>query len=548
VRARVIETFLHRLSVENEGLSTAITVTFRARSSEKAARIANAVAETYVQSQLDTKFAATRDATDWLEGRVRDLSHQVQAADAAVERYKAEHNLSEGSQGVPLIEQQIGALDTQLVQAKADLAQKQATFARVDTLMKAGHGADISQAVASPLIIQLRSQEADLIRSEAELATKYGPKHPKLIAVQSQRHDLDEKISTEVSRVAGSLANDVSVARSQVETLESTLAASERQAQEQNLLRVQLKSLEVNAASTHSIYEAFVQRLRAIQDQSAIESSDARVISHAAAPNAPSSPQRPLIFAASIPAGLILGLLAALLAERFVPAAGATSANRHSAPLLAEIAGLGHPRAADLVVDWPTAPYARAVAELAHNIAESAVRGGPRAIVVTSPQAGEGATTFALSLARAAANLGRRVVVLDTNLAAPAAAPLAGHRSVPQGLSEVLAGRAPLSRSLVKDQKSRVLLLAPSEARADAQRVLGSAQLAQLIAHLRRSCDLLFVVAPPVLTSNSASVVARQADAVMLVTRLDPNPRPEVSLAVASLAPARRPVGMVLAT
>lgn len=548
LRARVIENFLHRLSVENEGLSTAITVTFKARSAERAAQIANAVAETYVQSQLETKFAATREATDWLEARVRDLSRQVQAADAAVERYKAEHNLSEGSQGVPLIEQQISALDTQLVQAKADLAQKQATFARVDTLMKAGHGADISQAVASPLIIQLRSQEADLIRSQAELATKYGPKHPKLIAVQSQRRDLDQKISTEVSRVAGSLANDVSVSRAQVATLESTLAASERQAQDQNLLRVQLKSLEVNAASTHSIYEAFVQRLRAIQDQSAIESSDARVISHAAAPNAPSSPQRPLIFAASLPASLLLGILAALLAEQFAPAGQAASANFRTAPVLAEIAGLGHPRAADLVVDWPTAPYARTVAQLAYNIAESAVRGGPRAIVVTSPRAGEGATTFVVSLARAAAKMGRRVVVLDTNLSAPAAAPLAGCRSVPHGLTEVLTGRAPLSRSLIRDPKSGALLLAPSRPRADPQRVLGSAQLAQLIVHLRRSCDLLFIVAPPVLASHGTPALARQADAVMLVARVDPNPRPDVALALASLAHARRPVGMVLAT
>jgi succinoglycan biosynthesis transport protein ExoP len=547
-RERVVNAFLSRLSVENEGLSTAITISFRASSPEKAAQIANAVAETYVQSQLETKFSATRGATNWLEGRVRDLSHQVQAADAEVERYKAEHDLNESSGGEPLIDQQISAISTQLVQAKADLAQKQATFSRVDMLMKAGHGADISQAVASPVIIQLRAQEADLIRNEADLVTKYGPKHPKLIAVQSQRHDLEQKVVEEVARVAGSLANDVSVSRSQVASLEASLSDAEQEARTQGLLRVKLQSLEVNAASTHSIYEAFVARLRAIQDQSAIEASDARVISHAVAPNAPSSPHRMLIFAASIPASLMFGLLVALLAERFGSASQTPQARMRNVPVLAEIPGVGHPRAADLVLDWPDCPFAQATRHLAENIAYGAARGGPRVILVTSAQAGEGAGTIAVSLARAAAQLGRRVVLLDGNFAKPMLPSLAVARAG-SGLADVLTGRTPLSRTLMRDRRSNLLLLGAAPARGgDAAPVFASRQFRDLLAHLRTRCDLLFMVAPPVLASANTQALVPHADAVMLVARADAQTRPTIAAAVDMLAaiPAP-PIGLVLA-
>src|SRR5580765_4847993 len=183
----------------------------------------------------------------------------------------------------------------------------------------------MSQAIASPVIIQLRSQEADLIRSEAELGTKYGPKHPKLIAAESQKRDLEQKIALEVKRLAGSLASDVSVSHAQVASLQSSLSGAEQQAQAQNFLRVKLKSLEANAASIHSIYEAFVSRLRSIQDQNAIEASDARVISHAAVPIAPSFPRRALILAGSVPVSLLLGVLVALLLERFAPFAQSRS-------------------------------------------------------------------------------------------------------------------------------------------------------------------------------------------------------------------------------
>jgi succinoglycan biosynthesis transport protein ExoP len=547
---RVVDTFLKHLNAWNEGLSTALSVSFSASTPEKAAQITNAVVDTYVQLQLETKSAATHEATNWLESRVRDLSRQVQAADSAVERYKAEHDLNESSGGVPLIEQQITALSTQLVQAQADLSQKDATLARVNMLMKSGQEADVSQVVSSPLIIQLRQQEADLNRSEADLETKYGPKHPKLIAVQSQKRDLEDKIAREVTRIGGSLSNDVSVARAQVGALGSGLDRAERQAQAQNLLRVKLKSLEVNAASTHSIYEAFVARLRGIQDQDLLQASDARVISHAAAPNAPSSPHRTLILGASLPAGLMLGLLMALVAE-FVPPLSQTAAPDvlRGVPVLAEIPGVAHARAADLVIDWPASPFAQSISTLAYKVAYGAARGGPRAILVTSPQSGEGASTIAVSLARAAASLGRRVIVVDANLHAPSVAPLAGTRRAPSGLTDVLAGRAALSQTLIKDPRSGALLLSPAQPRRDPYRVLGSRQFAQLVSHLRHRCDLLLICAPPVLAQGGTNLLARYADAVMLVARADVGPRPAVSAAVNALAriPAP-PIGIVLAS
>ncbi|MFL5236341.1 MAG: GumC family protein [Rhizomicrobium sp.] len=540
----VVSAFLNHLSVENEGLSTAISIGFKARSAQKAARIANAVAGTYVQSQLDAKFAATRDTTNWLEFRVRDLSRQVQTADAAVEQYKAEHNLSESAAGVPLSDQQIAAISAQLLQAKADLAQKQATLASVKTLTKSGNAADMSQAIASPVIIQLRSQEADLIRSEAELATKYGPKHPKLIAVESQKRDLEQKIALEVKRLAGSLASDVSVSHAQVASLESSLSGAEQQAQAQNFLRVKLKSLEVNAASIHSIYEAFVSRLRSIQDQNAIEASDARVISHAAVPIAPSFPRRGLILAGSVPVSLLLGLLVALLMERFAPIVQVRSpVAQPGVPLLADISGVTHPRAIDLVLDWPDTPYAQTVQRLTSDVLGRT----SKVLLVTSPQHEQGAAILAISIARAAAKTGRRVALIDANLDAPAMASLISHTAPRGGLAEVLSGKARLSESMARDSRSHVLLLSSAQARGDANRMFGSAQFAQLLQHLRGSCDLLVISAPAAL-SESTQVLARQADSVMLVTQGGDAP-PEVGSAMAVLAQAAvGPVGLVRAS
>jgi len=541
LRNAEIDVFLKHLSVEAVGLSTAISVSFTARDPQEAARIANAVADAYIETEMDADLATSQAATQWLSERIRQLSKQVQAAESNVQAYKAEHDLNETADGTSIVDQQLTAINAQLVDARSDLAEKQANSNRIALLMKSGHAADISQIVASPLIMQLREQDAEVIRDEAQLSSKYGAKNPKLIAVESQKRDLEDKIDQEVGRIAGSVANDVAVARAHVGSLLASLQQAEEQATDQNMARVKLKALEANAVSTRTMYEAFVVRLR--ETQSPIGVADARVISHASPPTIPSSPPRLLILGASVPAGLLLGLLMALLAERSgagVPARrfvnGAIERLR-GIPVLAEIPGAVSARAADQIVDWPAAPFAQGVGALARRIA-----GGPKVVAITASALSEGHSEIAAALARTAALMGQRVVIVDGNLRAPAIARAFGLALSPSGLMEVLGAKAPLSRALQRDTRSGAFVLSPAWRPRDPAQVLASPQMAGLISHLRRTCDLVLIDMPPVLAAGDARFLANLADAVVVVVRATP---PE-AVAQAVDALAATPVGLVL--
>ena len=67
------------------------------------------------------------------------------------------------------------------------------------------------------------------------------------------------------------------------------------------------------------MYEAFVQRLRQSQDLDDVQTPESRIISSAAVPLYPTGPSRMLIVGASLPLGLLLGILAALLVEKLGP-------------------------------------------------------------------------------------------------------------------------------------------------------------------------------------------------------------------------------------
>ncbi|HUJ02403.1 MAG TPA: exopolysaccharide transport family protein [Rhizomicrobium sp.] len=543
-RDAIIDSVLRHLNVEEQGLSTSFTVSFASRDARKSATIANAFVQAYVHDQLQTKYEAAQKTTQWLQARVAQLAAQVEAAEAAVQDYKAKHDLNEGADGVSLADQQTAAINTQLVTARADLAQKEAVAARVKALRASGDAADVSQAVDSPVIVALRGQEAALIQQEADLSARYGPKHPKLIAVEQQRRDLESKIAEEVSRIAGSLANDVAVAKANVASLETSLDGAEKIAGVENAARVELKALEANAASTRDMYEAFVTRLRETQGQDAIQLPDTRVLSPAPVPAYPSSPKRLVIFAASVPAGFLLGLLIALMAERAGPQMQtirrfepvARPAPRPSrAPVLARMADAASPRAADYVYDWPGSQFAQSLNALMHGLATPARGARPHVVGVASAMPGAAKSNIAMGLARVASRAGWRVVALDGDFAANGLGRAAGQAHIRGGLLDALARKAPLSRSFAKDPRSNVLMLGAGPV-SNSAAIAASPVMAQLLSHLRNTTDLVIVDCPPVLAGPP--VLARQADFMLLV--VDPkDPAAAIDAALAALGSER---------
>jgi len=532
---RIVDAFLKHITAEIEGISTVITVTASSRDPVKAALIANTLVDQYGKAQVATKVGATNGTTDWLTTRIHDLAQQLQVQQEAVQRYKAQHDLTDTGPGNSLVDQQLAGINAQIVQARSDLAEKQAVYDRVTALVAAGDTADVSQVVSSPLIVQLRTQQADLIRAQGQLSTTFGPLHPRMQEIEAQKRELDQKIAQEVSRIAGSISNDLMVAQAHLKSLEASLGGVQRQASGQNMARVQLQALESNAASTRGMYEAFVSRLRQAQDQDDVQAPESRVISAAPIPLHPSAPHRGLIVAGSLPLGLLLGVLAALLAEKYSaalpqelprpmmrpmaqpprPVPLARPAPRPRPLVLAEIPDARQMASAEYLTDVPSSRFAKAMVELVTELEADPGHGGGAVIAVTAAELGESKSAIAVSLARIAAKMGKKVVLVDCDPALSASRSL--HAAVAGGLYEVLTGTAPLNQALARDARGPAWLLGMPRRPPNAATMFASLRMKQLVATLSEGADLVILDCPIVVTGPEAALIARQADATILV-------------------------------
>jgi succinoglycan biosynthesis transport protein ExoP len=555
-RNALIDRFEKYLTISPIGLSTAIKITYESPSSRQAANVANAVADAYVEDQLNAKYDATQKATKWLADRIQVLSRESQAADAAVQQYRSANGLTVTATGGSVVDQQMTEISGQLILAKSDLAEKQATYSHVAALARAGKAADISQVVSSPLIGQLRSQEAELMRQEADLSSKYGPRNPKMLDIESQRTNLEGKITEEVNRVVQSVANDVDIAQARAESLQASLDHIENQSGEQNQLRVKLASLQATASATKTMYESFMAKLNQTQDQQGIQTPDARIISRAETPQEPSFPNKFLAIGAASLGGLMLGFLFAFLMERLDSGFRTTYQveNTLGLPVLATIPELANadkgrgPNAAERVIDKPMSSFAEAIRGLQLSLALSNVDMQPKVIVVTSSVPGEGKTTLAVSLARLAARSGVKTVIIEGDLRRPTMASVMGIHQPAYGVMEAVMGTASLEECLVKDPKSDAIILPCAKRPASPSDLLSSNSMKQLVAKLAKTFDYVIVDSAPVLPVNDTKILSQLADAVLFVARWEKTPREGISNALRALADVHAPIAGIALT
>ena len=261
-RIATVTAFLQRLSVQRTARTQVISLSFTSEVPRKAERIANAIADAYLVDQLEAKYEAARRATEWLDKRLQDLREQVKATEETAELFRAAHGLIDAD-GSTLTEQQLREINSQLLLARAELDGSQARLARVRELVNRGRSFDsIAEVLSSEVIRDLRREQSELIRKEAQLRARYGERHPSIIEIKDERRDLDKQIQSEVSRIVVSLENEVAVARTRVQSLERSLAATTATAGEREQDRVRLRELQREASSNRTLYESFLARFK----------------------------------------------------------------------------------------------------------------------------------------------------------------------------------------------------------------------------------------------------------------------------------------------
>ncbi|WP_170145990.1 GumC family protein, partial [Rhodoplanes elegans] len=300
---RVLDAWYERITAYAVDKSRVITVEFQSYDPALAARVANAIAQTYLKLQQGNKQEDMQAASRWLSGEIDRLRREVAEAEARVESFRSTSNLFVGTNNTTLSNQQLGEFNTQLGAARARKADLETRARLLRDMLRRGDAIEASEIVNSEFIRRLSEQRVAL---RAQLAEQYSTlldNHPRIKELKAQISDYDRQIRSEAEKLVRSLENDAREAAERVTKLTSELDALKRQAATSNEDDVRLRALERDAKSKRDLLESYLGKYREASARESIGSApaDARVISRAIVSNTPFFPKKmPIVLVATL--------------------------------------------------------------------------------------------------------------------------------------------------------------------------------------------------------------------------------------------------------
>lgn len=551
-KAQIARAFKERLTVKAQRRTHIVTIQFSSEDRERAAAIANTVAELYVLDRLEASFSEARQVTGWLGDRLKALQKDALAAEGAVERFRSQNDLRRSSDRQATIgDQQLSELNSRLVIARSELAQKQARLQQVRALIKQRGSFDTSSDVLqSQLIQRLRELEAQKSREMSEAMKTYGDRHPRIIGLRADLEDLRAKIAIEIDKVASSIANDVAVASAGVVSMEREVADLRRQTNVAGETAVRLRDLERQSEASRSLYETFLARFKREAEQANMRRANARVVAAAEIPVRPSAPATGRILAAVILLGFAGGLAVVFLLDGL----DATVRSSDDAEVLTGLPVFAvipshvskEEKPLEHILSKPHSPLVDGVRSLRTALMTGDDDAAIRTIVVTSSVPKEGKTFASVCLATVFSRTEERVLLIDADVYRPRLHTVIGV-SGEKGLTEVLNGECAFDDVIHRGIAGASLDFLPAGRASHLAELVHGGRFEAMISQLQTRYTRIIIDSPPVLAVADVRLIARLVDRVVYLVKWGSTPRDAVRNGIKLLRAANTPVaGLVL--
>jgi succinoglycan biosynthesis transport protein ExoP len=570
IMRRTLGALKDNLRVTRLGRSYIEQIAYTSRDREKAATIANAFADAYIDDQLQAKFEATHRASVWLEQRIGELRQQASDAYKAVQDFKSANSIIIGVDGKLASEVELDQLGVALAKARADTSQARAKLDRIARVLEQRNDKEsfgipdpvVTDALSNPVITKLRQQFLDDQNRESEWSARYGADHQAARNLRAEMAALQRAIWDEISRIAESYKSELQIAKSQEESIDKRMMDVFQQSGSTRQSQVRLRELETAANTYRNIYETFLSRFTQSVQQQSFPSTEARVVTVASPPRAPSSPKTTLTLALAVVCGFGLGIMLAYAREQM---------NRqiHTRAQLEGLLGIGclavlpavagkrpplrkhgAPRDAGAFREISeVAPFSATAEALRYiKVAIDLHPAAGKVVAIVSALPGEGKTTVAASFAAFVAKSGSRVLLIDADLRNPSMTNTLGYANAP-GLLDMVADKSSFDDLVITDTEYKFDFL-PSSTRikpSNSSDILNSPAMRQMLKAAKNDYDYVLVDLPPILPVVDVKAAAHLFDAFVLVVEWGSTSSDEILKAVAaSSIVSERLLGAVL--
>jgi polysaccharide biosynthesis transport protein len=564
VQETVLTRFQDRLDIRPIRRSRAVEIRFDSQDPQLAARAVNAIAENYIQKNLEARWDATQKASVWLSQQLNDLKAKLEKSEDDLQKYAAANDLlfleTDKGNAESIINQSVREIQEELTRAEADRFEKESVF----RLLQAGDYGALPGVLDNKLLQDLTVRLADLQREHAQLAATFTENYPKVKETQSQIDEIQSSLERERWRAAQKISNDYFAALRREKLVRQAFAEKQADANHIAEKSVQYGILSREVDSNKGLYEGLLGRLKEAGVSAALKASNIRVVDPGTPPAQPIAPNYPLNLGLAAFLGLGLGVGMAFLQEHldqtirygndvfqflglpvlgFIPTYDALNGRkRHlfaradrelilgsvSPGVLDGDALMPDPLRGDLGIHQGSA-FSEAFRELRTSVILSSSGRFANSILVTSALPGEGKTTVAVNLAYSLSQLGHKVLLIDADMRRPSV-----QKYFPQNLSQLssyLAGRGVWQLMVNPTGFSQLSVMHAGPPPENPSELLSSDRMRMLLDEATKKYQFVILDSPPLLNRADSRILGSMVGATILVVKGGRTPRQIVQYA-----------------
>nr|WP_321444666.1 GumC family protein [uncultured Cohaesibacter sp.] len=312
---RALEKLGKAVKVERAGNTYIIVISVESNSAQKSADLANGLVKIYqgnLQSRASRSNAETASA---IEARLDGLQKDYVEARRAVEVFRSKNKLV-GAQSLPINEQQLRDLTSQLTQASFETRNAKEALEQTNRLATEKVGVGISNnALSSTVVDGLRNSYQNALNQKVSLSVSLGPKHPQMLALDERIANIESSLRSEYRRMSLKAKSEYEAARNKEASLQSLLNSFEQKQTVANAATVQLEELEKIAAAKSRLYQNLLERALKIREQVVLPASTVQILAPAEAPSTPAKPRFVITILLAAILGAVVGVMLFLLGE-----------------------------------------------------------------------------------------------------------------------------------------------------------------------------------------------------------------------------------------
>jgi capsular exopolysaccharide synthesis family protein len=520
-QAPVVDAFLSSVEVIPVRNSRLVDVTFTSPDAQFAARAVNALAKQYIDQNLEFRFLATKEATDFLNAQTAEQRKTLEESEQALQAYREKTGAMAIEDRQNIVVQRLADLNTAVTRARTDRIEKESVNNQIAKIQNDSAALDTFPAILNNTFIQqLKSQLNELQRQRAQLEEKLGARHPDMTKVQSALDATEARLNTEVQKVVHAIRNDYQAALANERALQASLDQQRAQAQEINRASAQYGVLERDAAANQTMFAGLLQRSRETGISGELRTSNIRIVDAAEVPRSPSSPDIRRNTKIGILGGLLFGVSLAFFFEYL-------DSRIKDPDEVKDVLGLSFlgmvPAFKPKDVSGPPlvggglpSDFNEAFRSIRTNLFFASTTPGPKTLLITSTGPGEGKSVVSANIATSLAQSSMRVLLIDGDMRRPKLHEFFGASSEP-GLSNVLVGNAKASEAVRRTLTRNLWLLPCGKLPPNPAELLGSARFQEFIRSLCEHFDWIVIDSPPVMAVTDPGLLAHIANGVVFV-------------------------------